>query len=100
MREGGHMLAEIMKELMTQVKPGVSTGELDHFAAKRIIASGAKPAFKNYQGFPAILCTSVNEEVVHGNHEARKCLSFSRISLLTLSTDCSPFTSTSIPFSR
>ena len=74
MREGGHLLAEIIKELKEQVKVGVTTEELDHFAAKRIIASGAKPAFKNYQGFPAILCTSVNEEVVHGVPSAKRIL--------------------------
>jgi len=74
MREGGHILAEIIQELKERVKVGVTTEELDHFAAKRIIASGAKPAFKNYQGFPAILCTSVNEEVVHGVPSAKRIL--------------------------
>lgn len=74
MREGGHLLAEIIKELKEQVKVGVTTEELDHFAEKRILESGAKPAFKNYQGFPTTLCVSVNEEVVHGVPSAKKIL--------------------------
>ena len=65
MREGGEKLAEIMKELILQVKPGVTTGELDAQAEKAIIKAGAKPAFKNYQRFPSTLCASVNAELVH-----------------------------------
>jgi len=65
MREGGHLLARIMKELILEVEPGVSTGKLDKIAERRIREAGAKPAFLNYQGFPRVMCTSVNEEVVH-----------------------------------
>ena len=65
MREGGHMLAQIMKKLILEVAPGVSTGQLDKIAERRIREAGAKPAFLNYQGFPRTMCTSVNEEVVH-----------------------------------
>ena len=66
MREGGHMLAQIMKELIAEVKPGISTGELDKKAAAKILKAGVKPAFKNYQGFPKTMCVSINNEVVHG----------------------------------
>jgi len=65
MREGGKKLAHIMEKLQQQVKPGVSTAELDAFAEQEILKAGAKPAFKNYQKFPNTLCTSVNEELVH-----------------------------------
>jgi methionyl aminopeptidase len=65
MREGGHMLAQIMKELIAAVQPGISTGELDKLAKQKIEKAGAKPAFTNYQGFPRTICTSVNEQVVH-----------------------------------
>lgn len=74
MREGGHVLAQIVEDLKGQVKIGVTTQELDRFAEKRIIESGAKPAFKNYQGFPATLCASVNEEVVHAVPSAKRVL--------------------------
>ena len=59
------MLAQIMKKLILEVAPGVSTGQLDKIAERRIREAGAKPAFLNYQGFPRTMCTSVNEEVVH-----------------------------------
>jgi methionyl aminopeptidase len=65
MREGGRMLARIMKELIAEVHGGVSTGELDTMAEEKILKAGAKPAFQNYQGFPRTMCTAVNEEVVH-----------------------------------
>ena len=65
MREGGRILAEIMKELSLLVKPGVTTKELDFKAVELIKKAGAKPAFKGYGGFPKTLCTSVNEELVH-----------------------------------
>ena len=54
-----------MKKLILEVAPGVSTGQLDKIAERRIREAGAKPAFLNYQGFPRTMCTSVNEEVVH-----------------------------------
>jgi methionyl aminopeptidase len=52
--------------LRERVKPGVTTGELDRMAEEFILREGARPAFKGYRGYPATLCTSVNEEVVHG----------------------------------
>lgn len=65
MREGGKVLADIMARLQKQVKPGMTTAELDEFAETEIKKAGATPAFKGYQNFPRTLCTSVNEEIVH-----------------------------------
>lgn len=65
MTEGGRILAEIMKELERAVKPGITTKELDRVAETLILKSGGKCSFKRYKGFPACLCTSVNEEIVH-----------------------------------
>lgn len=74
MREGGRMLAQIMRELISEVMPGVSTDQLDKSAEKKIREAGAKPAFLNYEGFPRTLCASVNEEVVHAIPSAEKIL--------------------------
>lgn len=60
------LLREILWELVRRVEPGVTTGELDRLAEKLIRSAGATPAFKGYQGYPATLCISVNEEIVHG----------------------------------
>jgi methionyl aminopeptidase len=65
MAEGGKILAGIMRELEKRVKPGITTKELDRVAETLILKSGGKPSFKGYQGFPATLCTSLNEEIVH-----------------------------------
>lgn len=72
MQEGGKILAKIMKELEKRVKPGVETQELDRLAESLIFKSGGECAFKNYQGFPACLCTSINEEIVHAAPSARR----------------------------
>jgi methionyl aminopeptidase len=63
--EGGKILAKIMKELEKEVKPGITTKDLDRLAESLILKSGGKCSFKGYQDFPACLCTSVNEEIVH-----------------------------------
>ncbi len=60
--------------LREQVKPGVTTADLDRLAEEFITGEGAIPAFKGYHGYPATLCTSVNEEVVHGIPSARRRL--------------------------
>ena len=65
-REGGKILAEVLRELEKMVKPGVTTLELDRAAEALILSRGGKPAFKGYAGFPYSLCTSVNENIVHG----------------------------------
>ncbi len=60
--------------LRERVKPGVTTADLDRWAEEFIVREGARPAFKGYRGYPATLCTSVNEEVVHGIPSSRKRL--------------------------
>lgn len=66
MRESGRLLYNCMQELLTQVRPGVSTGQLDRIVAQYLEDAGAIPSFKGYQGFPGNICTSVNDGVVHG----------------------------------
>lgn len=66
MREAGRRLSAVFRLVKNHVKPGVSTEFLDEIAHKAILERDAKPAFLNYEGFPKTLCTSVNEEVVHG----------------------------------
>ena len=66
MREAGAMLHEVLTQLKGKIEPGISTYELDRFAEKLIRSFGAVPSFLNYNGFPATLCTSVDNQVVHG----------------------------------
>ena len=66
MRRSNRLAAQVLKKLREAIKPGVTTKELDHLAEGLITAAGATPAFKGYRGYPASLCVSVNEEVVHG----------------------------------
>jgi methionyl aminopeptidase len=66
MRQAGQIVAAALQEVARRVEPGVTTASLDHFAEKYLTEKGAKPAFKGYNGFPASICASVNEEVVHG----------------------------------
>jgi len=65
MRQGGKILAMILNEIAKAVKPGVTTKELNELAIELIFAHGAKPAFLGYNDFPAALCASVNEAIVH-----------------------------------
>lgn len=71
-REGAEILSRVHGEIARAVKPGVTTQELDVLAETCIIDHGGKPSFKGYRKFPATLCTSVNEYVVHGlpSHDA------------------------------
>jgi methionyl aminopeptidase len=66
LRIGGEILGSCLSHMATLVKPGVQTVELDREAQAYIQDRGAKPAFKGYKGFPFTLCTSINEECVHG----------------------------------
>ncbi|WP_418791440.1 type I methionyl aminopeptidase [Phosphitispora sp. TUW77] len=72
MRDAGKIVAQAHEELKKVVRPDVTTLELDKIAEDFIIASGARPAFKGYHGFPASICASVNEQVVHGIPSLRK----------------------------
>lgn len=66
MRESGRIVGEVLDLLGQHVKPGISTLELDKIAHDYIISRGAKPSFLHYQGFPASICASVDDVVVHG----------------------------------
>jgi methionyl aminopeptidase len=66
LRSSGMILSKVMRELEENVKAGVSTRQIDALAEKLILAQGASPAFKGYRGFPATVCASINEEIVHG----------------------------------
>jgi methionyl aminopeptidase len=66
MRQAGRIVAIILGVLSEQVRPEMKTKELDVIAARELERLGAKPSFKGYQGFPANLCVSVNDEIVHG----------------------------------
>ena len=72
MRAANALVAEVLGELRGVVSEGVTTRELDTLAEDRVRAAGAIPAFKGYHGYPATLCTSVNEEVVHGIPSGRR----------------------------
>jgi methionyl aminopeptidase len=74
MREAGRLVGEVLTALAAHVAPGVSTGDLDALAEKRILQSGATPAFKGYHGYPASICVSINEEVIHGIPSGRRLL--------------------------
>ena len=72
MRQAGKIVATVLKILSKQVKPGMETRELDAIAVREAKRLGAKPSFKGYHGFPANLCVSVNNEIVHGIPGKRK----------------------------
>ena len=74
MREGGKILAVVLKEISKMAVAGVKTIDLDRAAEALILAHGATPAFKGYRGFPASLCISINDEVVHGIPSPKRVL--------------------------
>ena len=74
MREASRIVATVLREVMSMVEPGQTTGELDAFAEKRIREMGATPSFKGYHGFPASICASINNEVVHGIPNAKRVI--------------------------
>lgn len=74
MREAGLVVARTLRTLTEEVRPGISTADLDAIAEECIRGAGATPSFKGYQGFPATICTSVNEEIVHGIPRPTKVL--------------------------
>lgn len=84
MRDAGLVVASTLQKLATAVAPGVSTADLDELAESEIRAAGAVPSFKGYQGFPATICASVNDEIVHGIPSRRRVLAEGDI----VSIDC------------
>jgi methionyl aminopeptidase len=66
MRKCGKILAAVLDKLRAEVRPGIKTGQLDIIMAEESRKRGVIPSFKNYRGFPANLCVSVNDEIVHG----------------------------------
>jgi methionyl aminopeptidase len=74
MRQSAKIVATVLKEISSIVEPGMTTADLDAYAEKRIREMGATPSFKGYHGFPASLCTSINNEVVHGIPNRKKVI--------------------------
>jgi methionyl aminopeptidase len=74
MRQSGKIVATVLKEIQTMVEPGMTTWDLDAHAEKRIREMGATPSFKGYHGFPASICSSINNEVVHGIPSRKKVI--------------------------
>jgi methionyl aminopeptidase len=74
MREAGRLVGEVLAALAAQVAPGVTTADLDRMAEKRIAQAGATAAFKGYHGYPATICASINDEVIHGIPSGRRVL--------------------------
>lgn len=74
MREAGRIVAHVLEAVAAAVQPGVSTLALDTLAETLIREAGAIPSFKGYEGYPATLCTSINDEVVHGIPDASRIL--------------------------
>lgn len=81
LRDAGKIVAETLAEVKKAVKPEATTQELDQIAEKYIKSKGAIPAFKGYHGFPGNICTSVNEEVVHGIPGLRKLKTGDNVSI-------------------
>ena len=72
LRKSNQIVVHILKALRKIIKPGITTLELDSYAEEQIRKKGAIPAFKGYRGFPANLCVSVNEQLVHGIPDSRR----------------------------
>lgn len=72
MREAGRIVAQVLSSMKEAVAPGVTTAQLDSKAEKMIRAAGGEPAFLGYRGFPGSICTSINEELVHGIPSLRR----------------------------
>ncbi len=66
LRASGRIAAQALRAVVAAVKPGVTTAELNELAESTIIKQGGSPSFKGFEGYPAVLCTSINDEVVHG----------------------------------
>jgi methionyl aminopeptidase len=84
MRQSGHIVREVLEHVRGLVAPGVSTMDLERAAEKKIEEAGAKPAFKGYYDYPCVLCTSINQEIVHGIPSEKRVLKAGDI----VSIDC------------
>ena len=84
MRTAGALLYEVHQKVRAEIKPGVTTWDLDAYAESLIRKAGAIPSFKGYQGYPATLCTSVDDAVVHGIPSKKQVLQSGQI----ISVDC------------
>jgi len=84
MRRSGRIVREVLDHVRSLVKPGATTMELERAAEKKMKDLGAKPAFKGYYDYPCVLCTSVNEEIVHGIPSDKRVLNKGDI----VSVDC------------
>jgi methionyl aminopeptidase len=74
MRTAGRLVGEVLTRLSATVAPGITTAELDDIAERMITEAGAVPAFKGYHGYPASICASINDEVIHGIPSGRRVL--------------------------
>jgi methionyl aminopeptidase len=74
MARAGHLVGEVLTQLSAKVRPGITTAELDEIAEKWIQKAGGTPAFKGYHGYPATICASINDEVIHGIPSGRRLL--------------------------
>jgi methionyl aminopeptidase len=74
MRQSGHIVRQVLDHVRSRVAPGVTTMDLERAAETKIAELGAKPAFKGYFDYPCVLCTSVNEEIVHGIPSEKRTL--------------------------
>lgn len=72
MRRSGRVVREVLEAVVAQVKPGVTTMDLERVAEAKIRERGARAAFKGYRGYPCALCTSVNSEIIHGIPSAKR----------------------------
>jgi len=84
MRQSGHIVRQVLDQVRSIVAPGITTMDLERAAEKKIAELGAKPAFKGYYDYPCVLCTSVNEEIVHGIPSEKRTLKAGDI----VSIDC------------
>ena len=74
MARASNIVASVLREIMASVEPGQTTADLDALAERRIRELGATPSFKGYHGFPASICASINNEVVHGIPSAKRVI--------------------------
>ena len=84
MKRSGHIVRKVLEHVRSLVAPGVSTMDLERAAEKKIEEAGAKPAFKGYYDYPCVLCTSINQEIVHGIPSEKRVLKAGDI----VSIDC------------